>query len=549
MAANSEGRGNGFLPTGVYLRGKFFKTMSNPLIIQGGMGVAVSGWHLANTVSRLGQLGVVSGTILAVVMARRLQQGDEGGHMRWALGQFPVQAMANRILERYFVPEGKGTNFAPVPMPTTAYSPELTELTVVANFAEVALAKKGHDGVVGINLLEKIAFPTLASLFGAMLAGVDYVLMGAGIPRLIPGVLDRFARGELASLDIPVVCAPASCGEAVAGAADSRVAQATFDPAAFMGGAAPVLKRPKFLAIVSSAPLATTLARKATGRVDGFVVEGDKAGGHNAPPRGEMQLDEAGEPIYGARDVPDIAKIRELGLPFWLAGECGQPGRLAEARRQGAAGVQVGTAFAFCEESGITPALKKQACALSRAGLAKAWTDPLASPTGFPFKVVQMEGTLSDGGLYAARKRICDLGYLRQAYRRADGSLGYRCAAEPEADFVRKGGDIKETVGRKCLCNALLASVNLGRTRVGRKGTQSDLSGASSGAEAELPLVTAGKDVSGIVRYLSPGRETYSAADVVRILLADLAGEAAPVEQAKTDESVAIATSFSAACA
>ncbi|WP_081721848.1 nitronate monooxygenase [Geminisphaera colitermitum] len=546
--------------------------MSDPLIIQGGMGVAVSGWPLANAVSRLGQLGVVSGTILAVVLARRLQQGDEGGHMRWALDQFPIQAMATRILERYFVPGGKEdtASFAPVPMPTASYSPELTELTVVANFVEVALAKKGHDGVVGINLLEKVAFPTLASLFGAMLAGVDYVLMGAGIPRLIPGVLDRFARGESAELDIPVACAPSqlsgngavSSGEptgasAIAAAlaaemANARVAQAVFNPVAFMGGEAPVLKRPKFLAIVSSAPLATTLARKATGRVDGFVIEGDTAGGHNAPPRGEMVLDEGGEPVYGARDVADIEKIRALGLPFWLAGECGQPGRLADARRQGAAGVQVGTAFAFCEESGITPALKRQACALSRAGAARAWTDPLASPTGFPFKVLQMGGTLSEEIHYTARTRVCDLGYLRQGYRRADGTLGYRCAAEPEADFVRKGGDISETKGRKCLCNALLATVDLGQSLARRRRAaaaqaqvadtdNSDATAVSSGADVELPLITAGKDVSGIARYIPAGADSYHASDVVRALLADLTTAATPLSERTEDREPATA--------
>ncbi len=47
-----------------------------PSIIQGGMGVAISGWPLANAVARRGELGVVSGTILEVVMARRLQLGD-----------------------------------------------------------------------------------------------------------------------------------------------------------------------------------------------------------------------------------------------------------------------------------------------------------------------------------------------------------------------------------------------------------------------------------------------------------------------------------------
>jgi nitronate monooxygenase len=104
---------------------------------------------------------------------------------------------------------------------------------------------------------------------------------------------------------------------------------ATFDPAAFCGGSAPLLKRPDFLAIVASATLAITLARKSNGQVNGFVVEGETAGGHNAPPRGALQLNVAGEPVYGPRDVADLEKIRELGLPFWLAGSYGHPGKLA----------------------------------------------------------------------------------------------------------------------------------------------------------------------------------------------------------------------------
>ena len=77
-------------------------------------------------------------------------------------------------------------------------------MTVAANFVEVFLAKEGHAGLVGINFLEKIQFPTLPSIFGAMLAGVDYVLMGAGIPRSIPGVLDRLAKGAAVELKIDV---------------------------------------------------------------------------------------------------------------------------------------------------------------------------------------------------------------------------------------------------------------------------------------------------------------------------------------------------------
>ena len=124
-----------------------------------------------------------------------------------------------------------------------------------------------------------------------------------------------------------------------------------------------------------------------------------------------MQLSSDGEPVYGPRDVAELDKIRELGLPFWLAGSYGQPGKLAEALQLGAAGIQVGTAFAFCEESGIEPALKQEAIRMSRLGEAQVFTDPRVSPTGFPFKVANLPGTLAEPGLTITRSRICDLGY------------------------------------------------------------------------------------------------------------------------------------------
>ena len=67
-----------------------------PLIIQGGMGVAISGWRLAHAVSSLGQLGLVAGTALDRVMIRRLQSGDTGGHIRRALDHFPFPGTATR---------------------------------------------------------------------------------------------------------------------------------------------------------------------------------------------------------------------------------------------------------------------------------------------------------------------------------------------------------------------------------------------------------------------------------------------------------------------
>jgi NAD(P)H-dependent flavin oxidoreductase YrpB (nitropropane dioxygenase family) len=471
--------------------------MLYPRIIQGGMGVAVSGWELARAVSRLGQLGVVSGTALAVVLARRLQLGDPSGDLRRALAHFPFPEMAARVQADYFIPGGKAPDapFKLTAMPALRPRSDLVELTVVANFVEVFLAREGHAGSVGINFLEKIQLPTLPSLFGAMLAGVDYVLMGAGIPRWIPGILDRLARGESCSLKIETT-----------GAAAGEECSTTFDPVGFTGGRVPPLRRPHFLAIVASATLALTLARKSNGRVDGFVVEGPTAGGHNAPPRGPLQLSPTGEPVYGPRDVPELEKIRALGLPFWLAGSYGRPGRLAAALDCGAAGIQVGTAFAFCRESGLHRNLKRQALEASRLGQARVFTDPLASPTGFPLKVAQLDGTLAEAGLAATRPRICDLGYLRQLYRKPDGATGYRCPAEPVDIFLRKGGSLKETVGRKCVCNGLPATIGIGQRR--------------PGTPAEPPLVTAGDDLASIAQFLAPGADSYAAADVVSRLLA-----------------------------
>jgi len=477
--------------------------MSQPLIIQGGMGAGVSDWRLARAVSRTGQLGVVSGTALACILIRRLQIGDPDGQMRHALEHFPLPGVAARILADYYIPGGKAENapFKLTPLPSLQPGADFVALTVAANFAEVFLAREGHPGLVGINFLEKIQFPTLPSLFGAMLAGVDYVLMGAGIPRNIPGALDRLAKGEAVDLKIDVE-----------GALPGEEYLSRFDPADFCGGKAPLLKRPKFLGIVASATLAMTLARKSNGKVDGFVVEGETAGGHNAPPRGVRTLSAIGEPVYGPRDVPDLEKIRDLGLPFWLAGSYGDPQKLAEALRLGAAGIQVGTAFAFSEESGLRHDLKKMLVAQASQGTAKVFTDPVASPTGFPFKVAQLTGTYSDEGVTAARARICDLGYLREAYWTDDGKIAYRCAAEPETSYIAKGGKIEETAGRKCLCNALLANIGYPQNR--------------PDGVAESPLVTVGDDVNRVAAFIASGRDSYSAEDVVNALLRGVAESA-----------------------
>lgn len=468
--------------------------MTLPTIIQGGMGAGVSGWTLASSVSKQGQLGVVAGTALDVILTRRLQLGDEDGSMRRGLNAFPLQDVARRILEQYFIPGGKQSDqaFRTPSLMGKELTEERSDLIVAANFVEVFLAREGHDKPVGINYLEKIQFPTLPSIFGAMLAGVGYVFMGAGIPIEIPRILDVLASGLPAELDLSV-----QDGD--------RPFRLYFDPRPYLKGWLSKLERPKFIAIVSSNTVAGVLLKRATSRIDGFVIEGPRAGGHNAKPRGQMRLDEAGEPIYSGRDTPDMQVMSAMQRPFWLAGSRATPQDLAEALDLGAAGIQVGTAFAFCEESGLDPGLRRRALLGILSGQTSVKTDPLASPTGFPFKVLELEGTLADDELSRSRRRVCDLGFLRQACQDQAGELIWRCSGEPAGAFERKGGTIAGTIGRKCVCNGLLANIGMAQRR-------------KSGA-LELPLLTSGQDLRAVVHLVGERPGGYRAIDVLDYLL------------------------------
>jgi nitronate monooxygenase len=462
--------------------------MTHPQIIQGGMGAGVSNWKLAKAVSQMGCLGVVSGTALDNILARRLQLGDPKGHMRRAMAHFPNSEIVNRVIDKYFIPNGKNTTdpFKPVPLFSDHPNSALVELTVLANFVEVFLAKEKHKGLVGINYLEKIQLPNLPSLYGAMLADVDYVLMGAGIPREIPGVLDSLSQHKKSSLKIHIE-----------NARKGEEKEFNFDPAHLNIPNQSRLRRPLFLAIVSSVTLATALARKSTGKVDGFIIEKPSAGGHNAPPRGALTCTDQGEPIYGPKDEVDLDKIRKLGLPFWMAGSYANPQKLKDALEQGAAGIQVGTVFAFCEESGLDDQIKQDFLKQLEKDTIEVVTDPIASPTGFPFKVVQMEREHTTN---TQRNRTCDLGYLRTTYLKANGTLGFRCPSEREDTYLKKGGTIEATEGRKCLCNALLANIGLPQQRIDGP---------------EKPLLTAGDDIDVIKQFVQKEKTSYSAQEVI----------------------------------
>jgi nitronate monooxygenase len=125
-----------------------------------------------------------------------------------------------------------------------------------------------------------------------------------------------------------------------------------------------------------------------------------------------------------------------------------------------AAGIQVGTAFAFCEESGVDEAAKRRILDAARAGAPRVRSSARASPTGFPFKMLALAGAV---------------------------------------------GDPRVVRERDCVCNGLLGTIGMGQVR--------------GGGRVEPPLITSGDDVAGILRFVRPGATSYSARDVLDALL------------------------------
>lgn len=453
-----------------------------PEIIQGGMGVYISNPFLANAVSRNGSLGTVSGVAAERILVRILGTGDIGGHYRRALSHFPFPKVAQQVLETFYIEEGnpRGLSHRSAPFFTIEPPSILIALTVCANFAFVYLAKEGHANPVSINYLEKIALPHVYSITGALLAGVDFITMGAGIPLQIPELINSIVDGTTAHYRVPVV------GTHIT----SHVM--SFNPEEFFGEKLPLMKKPRFIPIISSNLLASIFVKKLPeGSVYGFVVEEPTAGGHNAPPRKDG--------VYGPKDEVDYAKIAALGLPFWIGGYKASPEKLKWAKSVGATGIQAGSIFALSEKSGMDPAIRREIRRIGFAGKLEVRTDMKASPTGFPLKVVTLPGSLSQEDVYQSRHRICTHGALRTMFEEPDGSIGYRCPAEPLPAYLKKLGHTEETDGVRCICNGLMSTAGL--------------------ADEDIdPLITMGDDVGFLKFLMDNPDDSYGVTEALKYL-------------------------------
>ncbi len=460
-------------------------------IIQGGMGVSISTWLLARTVSLEGGLGTVSGVGAERILAYSLQRGDEGGHFRRALTSFPYQEMSKLIIDEYFVEGGikENTPYKKIGMFTMNPSESLKMLTVCGNYCLVWLSKEGHNNPISINWLEKVQLPHIYAITGAMLAGVDCITMGAGMVFQIPGIIKKIIDGENPSYRIYVEGNTKNVENVI-----------VFNLKEFFGNKIPKFKKPLFLPIVSSDVVASILLSKCPDNsIDGFIVENPRAAGHNAPPRNK-QVSIDNEPIYNQKDECNFDKMKSFGIPFWIGGSLASPSSLLYALSMGAQGIQVGSIFELAEESGLKSDLKIQ---IKKTG----WNETLVvknysniSPTFFPFHEAYVKNTLSEKYIYEKRKRVCNVGLLRTLYIKPNGEIGYRCPAEDINAYLKKGGKIEDTVGKICLCNALFSSAGLADYN-------------------EDPSVTLSKDYNYLKYLMKHEDDSYTVADVMKYLL------------------------------
>jgi len=417
-----------------------------PRLIQAGMGIHISSAKLANTTSRLGALGVVSGAALRHIIIEDIRAGDANSIE--LAREFPVPAYVEELLA--FAPGGaKHRHAVPVDTPDPKFSAYPRRLSAIATFVEVRRARQGHRGKVGINVMWKATLTVLPSIYGAMLAGVDALLCGAGVPMELPDIVARIRAGQDMEY-LPLTGTGTHTRMAIAGDNTAPALQA--------------MEPPKMMPILSNFAFSKRILdvwHKEYGgaRPFAFVLENHAAGGHNAPPRNKTEFTEQ-DSIESYFD-----KVLNLGVPIYVAGAFKNGGTRADFEEwtaRGAYGLQVGSRFALCNESGLRPDLREGIIDASARGELCVETEALMSPTGYPLKSVKLPGTVAQEGVYEARPRICNKMYLTRSHfePQEDGTVKetYICPAMPQDQYARLGGDAADTRDRVCLCNGLLST-------------------------------------------------------------------------------------------
>lgn len=228
-----------------------------------------------------------------------------------------------------------------------------------AVYEEISLSKVA-GGVAGINIMAALLRDYDESVKGAIDAGADFIISGAGLP-----------------LNLPAIQKPGDTA---------------------------------LIPIVSSARALEIICKKWERlgyRPDAVVLEGPLAGGHLGFRLQDLDLD-ANRLENLLPPVKDAA--RKYGdFPVFVAGGIYTHEDIVRFLSLGADGVQMGTRFLATEESDATPAYKEAVIASRESDIVVAH-DP-GSPCGLPFRVIK-SSPMYVSALQHRRKPKCDKGYV-----------------------------------------------------------------------------------------------------------------------------------------
>jgi nitronate monooxygenase len=294
------------------------KTIPVP-VIQGGMGVGISLHPLAGAVAREGGIGIISSACLDRLVSKRT---------------------------------GKKHN------------------SYEAAYEEISLAKQ-NGGFAGINIMCALARDYNDSVKGALDAGADVIISGAGLPLSLPAVQDP--------------------------------------------------KDTALIPIVSSARALEIICKKWEKlgyRPDAVVLEGPLAGGHLGFKMDQIDID-ANRLENLFPPVKDMAE-KYGDFPVIVAGGIYSHEDIAAFMKAGADGVQMGTRFLATEESSASSDYKHAVLTASDDDIIVAY-DP-GSPCGLPFRIIR-QSPMYVSALSKKRKPKCDKGYVLLKDREGKFSL------------------------------------------------------------------------------------------------------------------------------
>lgn len=436
------------------------------------MAAIISGSRLTGAAGKRGCLGTVA---LTGTDQRWLLAGaNDDPRLKEALKRFPYQDLVREFWEIVKdVPRpwrGFRWEFAQTTGSDTIEACRKNEvLAIIGAWVEVTLAFDiaGEDADIGVNLMWELSQAFLPYLYGALLANAKYIMVGAGIPRNLAGIVTDLCHHCATDRELTVSLVDNAKG---LGYLSSYKIQ--FDPSKYVEGNPPMIELPTVAPIISSNILirvvSELLQEYDPKKVAVYAELPDNSGGHHMNPRGAGHGEEV-VAVYGERDYGGFERLLEelisQKIPLWIGGDFCNPKGLAEARALGAEVVLGGTVFALSSDSGMRNDYRLTALKLIEDDKFKVEIRKDVSPAGLAFSVANVSGTECD------MPHACTIGLLLRFYQLPDegGALGTRCSAEPMVSFESKGGHLQFGRPTFCLCRRLMSTAGFPAIQGGKE--------------------------------------------------------------------------------